>query len=76
MLPEDDLTRLRHVLDAANDAIRFAADRHRADRDTDHMLLLSLLKFIEIVGEAASQVSARTQARRPCPQMPHDCNLV
>jgi len=54
MLPEDDLTRLRHMLDAGNDAIRFAAGRQRADLDTDRMLLLSLLKCIEIVGEAAS----------------------
>ena len=65
MLPEDDLTRLRHMLDAANDAIRFAADRQRADLDGDRMLLLSLLKCIEIVGEAASRVSTRTQANLP-----------
>jgi len=65
MLPEDDRTRLRHMLDAANDAIRFAADRQRADLDADRMLLLSLLKCIEIVGEAASRVSAKTQAGLP-----------
>ncbi len=62
MLPEDDLTRLRHMLDAGNDAIRFAVGRQRADLDTDRMLLLSLLKCIEIVGEAASRVSSETQA--------------
>ena len=38
MLPEDDLTRLRHMLDASNDAIHFAAGRQRADLDTDRML--------------------------------------
>ena len=43
MLPEDDRTRLRHMLDAANDAIQFAAGRHRADLDDDRMLLLSML---------------------------------
>jgi len=62
MLPEDDRTRLRHMLDAANDAIQFAAGRHRADLDDDRMLLLSMLKCIEIIGEAASRVSAETQA--------------
>jgi uncharacterized protein with HEPN domain len=51
--------------DAANDAIRFAAARNRADLDTDRMLLLSLLKCIEIVGEAASRVSGTTQANLP-----------
>jgi len=65
MLPEDDLTRLRHMLDAGNDAIRFAAGRQRADLDTDRMLLLSPLKCIEIVGEAASRVSSETQAGLP-----------
>jgi uncharacterized protein with HEPN domain len=65
MLPEDDLTRLRHMFDAGNDAIRFAAGRQRADLDADRMLLLSLLKCIEIVGEAASRVSAETQASLP-----------
>ncbi|MHC4825305.1 MAG: HepT-like ribonuclease domain-containing protein [Planctomycetota bacterium] len=53
------------MLDAANDAIRFAADRHRADPDGDRVLLLSLLKCIEIDGEAVSRVSAETQARLP-----------
>ena len=65
MLPEDDLTRLRHMLDAANDAIRFAADRQRSDLDTDRMLLLALLKCIEIVGEAASRMSDEPHASLP-----------
>jgi uncharacterized protein with HEPN domain len=65
MLPEDDRSRLRHMLDAATDAIRFAADRQRADLDADRMLLLSLLKCIEILGEAASRVSAKTQEDLP-----------
>jgi uncharacterized protein with HEPN domain len=53
------------MFDAANDVLRFAADRHGADPDGDRVLLLSLLKCIEIDGEAVSRVSAKTQASLP-----------
>ena len=45
-------------------AVSFARCRVRSDLDTDRQLVLSLVKDIEIVGEAASQVSEsfRTQA--------------
>ena len=60
----DDEIRLRHMLDAAREAVSFARCRVRSDLDTDRQLVLSLVKDIEIVGEAASQVSEsfRTQA--------------
>jgi len=45
------------MLDAAREAVAFAADKTRADLDNNRMLVLSLLKDIEIVGEAASKVS-------------------
>ena len=47
MPPEDDLVRVRHMFDAAEDAIRFSAGRTREDSSTDRMLLLSLVKCIE-----------------------------
>lgn len=53
----DNLVRLRHMADAAREAIVFAEHRRREDLDHDRMLALSLVKCIEIVGEAASQVS-------------------
>ncbi len=65
MPPEPDLLRLRHMLDAAEDAIRFSAGRWRQDLDQDRMLVLSLVKSIEIIGEAASRVSAATQEEIP-----------
>ncbi len=55
---EDDAIRLRHMLDAARQAIQFAQGRARADPDRDPMLMLSLVKLVEIVGEAA-RLSAR-----------------
>jgi uncharacterized protein with HEPN domain len=50
------------MLDAANDAVRFVQERRREDLAEDRMLALSLVKSIEIIGEAASRVSAEVQA--------------
>jgi hypothetical protein len=45
---QDDLIRIRHMIDAAREAIQFAADRKREDLDRDRMLVLSLVKAVEI----------------------------
>ena len=49
-MKKDDLIRLHHMLDAANEAIAFAEKRDRTDLETDRMLSLSLVKCIEIIG--------------------------
>jgi uncharacterized protein with HEPN domain len=64
----DDVVRLRHMLDAAEEAVGFARGRSRADLDRDRMLALAIVKTIEIIGEAASRVSAETQ--QTCPAVP------
>lgn len=56
-IPENDLVRLRHMLDAAEDACRFLAGKARADLDADRVLTLAVIKSIEIVGEVATRVS-------------------
>ena len=48
--------RLRHMLDAAREAAQMAQGRTRADLDTDRPLNLSLVRLLEVVGEAASRV--------------------
>ena len=60
-----DRVRLRHMLDAAREAISFVEDRTSQDLGTDRRLVLSLVKGIEIIGEAASKVSAEVQAASP-----------
>jgi uncharacterized protein with HEPN domain len=65
--PEDD-ARLRHMLDYSREAILLAGKGTRRDLDTNRMLQLSLIRLVEIVGEAASRVSAGT--RRQHPQIP------
>ena len=56
-----DRIRLQHMLDAAREAISFARDRTRNDLDMDRQLVLSLVKDIEIVGEAAARITESTR---------------
>ena len=56
-----DAIRLRHMIDAAREAMSFARGRVRDDLETDRQLLLSLVKETETVGEAASQVTDPTR---------------
>ena len=54
---KDDIVRLRHMLDAAIEAISFAKNKTRNSLDDDRKLVLSLVKSIEIIGEAAANVT-------------------
>ena len=53
----DDLTRLRHILDAAEKAGRFVHGRKREDLEKDEMLSLALVRLLEVIGEAAAGIS-------------------
>jgi len=64
----DNNTRLHHMLDAAKEAVLFSANKSRTDLDNNRMLTLSLVKCIEIVGEAASRIS--TDRQKELPQIP------
>ena len=52
-----DLIRVRHMLEAEQDAINFVRGKTREDLDRDRMLVLAIVKSIEIIGEAASKVT-------------------
>lgn len=62
---KDDLIRVRHMIDAAHEAIGFAAGRRREDLDRDRMLVLCLVKSVEIMGEAAAKVSDSFRRQHP-----------
>jgi uncharacterized protein with HEPN domain len=64
-MPPDDVARLGHLREAARTATRFIEGRDRDDLDDDEMLRLALTKLVEIVGEAAKQVTPATQAKYP-----------
>ena len=53
----DDQIRLRHMLDAAREAVGFAKGRSRSELDTNRMLSLSLVRLLEVIGEAAYGIS-------------------
>ena len=53
------------MLDAAREAVAFAQGRARGDLDNDRQLVLALVKCVEIVGEAATQVTEPTRQRLP-----------
>ncbi|MBM3143794.1 MAG: DUF86 domain-containing protein [Chloroflexi bacterium] len=61
----DDAIRLRHILDAAREAIRFAQGRSRDDLDHDLQLVWALVKAVEIIGEAAYQMHPDSRAEVP-----------
>jgi len=65
MSKDNDIVRLRHVLDAAKEASSFVRGKSRTDFSEDRMLVLSLVKEIEIIGEAASKISAGLKEKYP-----------
>ncbi len=65
MRRKDDIVRLRHMLDAAREAMAFASGKSRSDLENDRMLVLALVKDVEIIGEAAYQISPQARERLP-----------
>lgn len=68
MLHSNDRIRIRHMIDAGREAIAFASGRCREDLNSNRMLVLSLVKSVEIMGEAATKVTE--QLRTDYPDLP------
>ena len=64
MNPADRL-RLEHMLGSARAAMSFASGRSREDLARDRMLLRSIERELEIVGEAANKVSKECRLAHP-----------
>ncbi|MBA4368351.1 MAG: hypothetical protein C0403_12030 [Desulfobacterium sp.] len=62
---KDDLIRVRHMLDAACEAVSFARGRSGADLESNRMLTLSIVKSVELIGEAATRISKESRALHP-----------
>ena len=60
-MPPEDRIRIADMIQAAETACNFISGRTRGELDTDLMLVFALVRAIEIVGEAASRVSAATR---------------
>lgn len=67
-LPEPDTVRLRHMLDAAEQARVFCVGRRREDLESDAMLRFALVHVVTVFGEAATKVSVPT--RKTLPSIP------
>jgi uncharacterized protein with HEPN domain len=56
------------MLEAARHAVKFAENKDRTDLDTDLMLSSAIVRLLEVVGEAAKNVSKAS--RKNLPQIP------
>jgi uncharacterized protein with HEPN domain len=63
-----DTIRFRHMLDAAKEAVSFARGKTKDNLKTDRMLTLSIIKAVEMIGEAASRISP--ECRQAYPEIP------
>ncbi len=61
----EDLIRLRHMLEAAQEAVECAKGKSLSDLNKDRLRSLALVRLVEIVGEAASRVSEEGRGRLP-----------
>ncbi len=61
----DDSVRLFHMKEAAREALSFVKNSNRNDLDHNRMLTLSIVKCVEIIGEAASRMSKNRQSELP-----------
>jgi uncharacterized protein with HEPN domain len=73
MASEPDVVRLNHMLEAARKAADFARGRQRADLEHDDMLCFALVHALQIIGEAAAQVSETM--RDALPALPWPLNV-
>ncbi|MBF2097739.1 MAG: DUF86 domain-containing protein [Gloeomargaritaceae cyanobacterium C42_A2020_066] len=60
-----DEIRVRHMLDATRKALVFTKERSRTDLENDELLALAVVRLIEILGEAAKNVSSELKAQTP-----------
>ena len=56
-IKREDRIRLQHMLDGALEIQQYVQSSVREDLDRDRKLVHSLVRLLEIIGEAASQVS-------------------
>jgi len=64
----EDRVRLKHMLDAATEIQQYVQSATREDLNRDRRLVHSFVRPLEIIGEAASQVSK--ELREEVPEIP------
>ena len=61
MSRHSDLIRFRHMLDNAREAVALIQGKTRESLDSERTIQLSLIRLVEVIGEAASRVSREGQ---------------
>ena len=57
----DDFTRIKHMIDASNEALFFIKNKTKDSVLHDRQLILALIRLLEIIGEASSKISSDTK---------------
>ena len=65
MTQHDDIVRLQHMLEHAREAVAMIEGKERADLQRERMLELSLIRLMEVIGEAAARVTPEGQEKYP-----------
>ena len=63
MSKRDPSVSLRHMRDAAVEALAYVQTKSREDLDRDRLLSLALVQLLQILGEAAARVPADTRGK-------------
>jgi uncharacterized protein with HEPN domain len=58
---QDDIVRLKHMLDAVKEALEFTKGKTRVNLDDNRMLSHAIIRLLEIIGEAAVELSDEFQ---------------
>ena len=64
-MQREDRARISDMIVAAEKVTRFVAGRRRQDLDTDDMLQFACIRGIEIIGEAAINISSAMRDAHP-----------
>ena len=74
-MKNDDLFRFRHMLDSAREAEDLNQGKSRDDLDSDRTLRLATVRLMEIIGEAAYNISSETKEQFPSIPWPGIINM-
>ena len=69
-MEQNDSKRLSNMLEVSREAMDLFQNKMREDLDRDKQLTLSLLKYLEMIGSAASKISRECQ--NGCKPIPWD----
>jgi uncharacterized protein with HEPN domain len=65
MSQHSEKIRLRDMLDHAKEALAMVREKKRSDLENERMLELSLVRLVEIIGEAAARVETESREKYP-----------